>query len=149
MHELLEQYFQKKDLEEQGKKEELLVKLGLCTESKGTSTDYTYRAMIDGRWEYMKRTPIEITDEEYEKLKKMYAQSRTSETSGFAVFLYLLAWNVYIGGAILGWHLLWEGSSETVGFVTWIVAFLAGTLFIGLGRAIKLLTKINHDLSFK
>ncbi len=97
---------------------------------------------------------IEITDEEYEEIKKYANQEKTeSETfarSGghnfIATLLTVIAWIVYASGIICGiaYGVDWLGNPTFMILVYWIVGFVVGTIYLGFAEVIKLLSEIKN-----
>ena len=105
---------------------------------------------------YYKEVPIEITDEEYQEVKKYSKKDDTSEINPIATALTVIAWVVFIGGFIAGIALgnveVVKGSYYTytdtefsfaIAFTYWCVALISGTMFLGFAEIIKLLDAIK------
>ncbi len=110
---------------------------------------------------YYKKVPIEITDEEYRKIKKYSKEEDTeeyiAEKNPIAVALTIIAWVLFIGGFIAGIAL---GRKEVTGgyyytytvtefsfaiaFVYWCTALISGTIFLGFAEIIKILDAIKN-----
>lgn len=151
MHELLKEYYEKKEREERKQKEDFLIKLGLYEDYEATSDDYTYHEWANGQLQYYKSIPIDLTDEEYEKVKAVHERTKsvsesTKSGDGVAYLFLSIAWILYIGGAIIGLAVFW-GSESEMSVLIWLSAFFSGTLFMGFGQVINLLSKINDKLS--
>ncbi|MBQ7953221.1 MAG: hypothetical protein IJ332_00550 [Clostridia bacterium] len=105
---------------------------------------------------YYKKVPVEITDEEYQEVKKYSKQDDTLEINPIATALTCIAWVVFIGGFIAGIALgnveVVKGSYYTytdtefsfaIAFTYWCVALISGTMFLGFAEIIKLLNSIK------
>ncbi len=173
MNEKLKEYLEtkaqlRKDAYEREKKD-LLIREGLYDEiSVGRGITESQEDGVDSKWdyatqkyEYYKQVPIDITDEEYEELKKVCTSVQKADTvdnsNGIATALTVIAWIIYIGGFIAG---IAFGNVEVVrgtyytytdtefsfaiAFVYWAVCLVAGTMFLGFAEIIKLLEAIKR-----
>lgn len=105
---------------------------------------------------YYKKVPIEITDEEYEEIKK-YSQKRYTSTSNpVATALTVIAWIVFIGGFIIGiasanvevvkgvyYTYTTTEFSLAIALTYWCIALISGTFLLGFAEIIKLLDDIK------
>lgn len=174
MNDKLKEYLEtkeqlRKDAYEREKKD-LLIREGLYDEiSVGRGIVESQEEDVDSKWdyvtqeyEYYKQIPIDITDEEYEELKKVCTPVQKADTvdnseNGIATALTVIAWIIYIGGFIAG---IAFGNVEVVrgtyytytdtefsfaiAFVYWAVCLVAGTMFLGFAEIIKLLEAIKR-----
>lgn len=172
MNEMLKRYLTEKEQERrkniQKEKQKLLIREGLYNEILvGSGELESSDKNVDSRWnfttqqyEYYKIVPIEITDEEYEELKKVCTPVKTGVTTSgeniIATVLIVIAWIIYIGGFIAGIGFgtveVTRGTYYTytdtefsfaVAFVYWAICFVAGTMFLGFAEIIKLLEVIK------
>lgn len=105
---------------------------------------------------YYKKTLLEVTDEEYEEIKK-YSQKRyTSTNNPVATALTVIAWIVFIGGFIIGiasanvevikgvyYTYTTTEFSLTIALTYWCIALISGTFLLGFAEIIKLLDDIK------
>lgn len=106
---------------------------------------------------YYKKVPIEITDEEYQEIKKYVKEEEKKEekvsNNPVATTLIFIAWVIFLGGFIagvaLGKEQVLRGYSYTTvfsfanAFVYWWISFISATLVRGFAEIIKLLDDIN------
>lgn len=105
---------------------------------------------------YYKKVPIEITDEEYQEVKKYSKKEETTENNPIATVLTVIAWIVFIGGFIAGialgivevekgYYYTYTDTefSFAVAFIYWCVSLISGTMFLGFAEIIKLLDAIK------
>ncbi len=108
-------------------KEELLMSLNMYekvyspTDTRSDEYNCSDYSAIEGKVKYFKRIPIQITDEEFEEIKKLNAmtdtqsintptvskpkvmiENTTDESNKIATLLYVIAWIIFIGGFIIG-----------------------------------------------
>lgn len=93
---------------------------------------------------YYKIVPYDVTDEEFDTLLRLHSVSKKSkdkdgQTSGYATFMIIVAVIIYIAGLIAGFMMgrAHFGFSSEVAVIYWIIAFAAGSLFIGIAGIIK------------
>ena len=163
MHEKLVEFLNdKKDLEikkYEKKKRETLIDLGLYEKVYSPDNEYSNEFCLS-EWDdtiqankYYKNVPIEITDEEYQEVKK-YSKIEDEPTNNpVAVALTIIAWVIFIGGFIAGIALgtveiekgynTYTEFSVAIAFVYWCVALISGTIFLGFAEIIKLLDAIK------
>ena len=164
MNEKVKEFLDAKKKAEQKKyaeeKQKTLIALGLF--EKVYSPNNTYSAefpvyeydSVSGKNKWYKKVPIEITDEEYQEVKKYAKKEESSKTNPIASILTALAWIVFIGGFIAG---LVFGTVEVessyyseaefslaAAFVYWCDAFIYGTIFLVFAEIIKLLEAIKN-----
>ena len=163
MHEKLVEFLNdKKDLEikkYEKKKRETLIDLGLYEKVYSPDNEYSNEFCLS-EWDdtiqankYYKNVPIEITDEEYQEVKK-YSKIEDEPTNNpVAVALTIIAWVIFIGGFLAGIALgtvefekgynTYTEFSVAIAFVYWCVALISGTIFLGFAEIIKLLDAIK------
>ena len=150
MNEKVQEFLKQKKENEfqkyQETKRESLITLGLYeriySPNNKKSREYPCQEIESGK--YYKEVPFEVTDEEYEEIKKYLPQS--DGDNPIASILTVIAMVVYILGFIVGWYYGVDRWGEPSGLmiVYWIVAFILGTVYLGLAEIIKLLTKIKN-----
>lgn len=167
MNEKVESFLNKKRAEEQEKyakqKQKLLIDLGLFDKEYSTSTSYSAEypyAEWDnqaqpGKCKYYKQVPIDVSDEEYEEIKK-YSNIETedNQSNPVATALTVIAWIVFIGGFISGivlgnvefsgYYHDYNEFSFAVAFIYWAISLVSGTMFLGFAEVIKLLQAIKR-----
>ena len=138
-------------------KQKMLIELGLCYKVYSPDDKYSQEySQIE--WDstnqvskYFKMVPIEITDEEYQEVKK-YAKKESEEKgrkNAVATALTGIAWFIFIAGFIAGIALGKEeyyGSdfSFAIALTYWGVSLITGTMFLGFAEIIKLLDAIKR-----
>ena len=167
MNEKLKKFLDsKKDTETQKyeeKKQKILIDLGLyekvySPDNKPSEEFSIYEwDSVNQVNKYYKKVPIEITDEEYQEIKK-YAKEEEKEEkevsdNPVATALTFIAWVIFlvgfIAGLALGTEQVLRGYSYTTvfsfanAFVYWWISFISGTLVRGFAEIIKLLNAIN------
>lgn len=173
MNEKLKEFFEVKKQEELKKQEEAkektLIDLGLFEKVYSPDSEpsdefpcYEWDS-ANSTYKYFKEVPIEVTDEEYEEIKKYSKQSAGETLNPFygnnpiAKALTVIAWIIFIGGFIAGialgtveverGHYYTYTDTEfsfAVAFVYWCVSFISGTMFLGFAEIIKLLNEIKY-----
>lgn len=96
---------------------------------------------------YYKKAPIEVTDEEYEEIKKCSdTQCTKNDENPIATILRVIAIIVYITGFIASFFLGVDkyGDISAMVMVWWIVFFISGTFYLGFAEIIKLLNDIKN-----
>ena len=139
-------------------KNDLLLSLDLCEKVYSDNNEYTaefpyneYSAKDNGiKW--FKKVPIEITDEEYEEIKKyscIKSQKSTSNNTIATIFQFI-ACLIYIGGFFAGCALAnvkvsYYRTEFSIGIamIYWAGALISGTSFLGFAEIIKLLQSIK------
>jgi len=173
MHQKLEQYLTEKKKERQKiinqKKSALLIREGLYYKTLvGKGEGLSYEENVDSKWnydtgqyEYYKKIPIEISDEEYEELKRVCAPMQEEIVDNvdnkIVTALQVIAWTMYIGGFFAGIALgsveVISGSyftytdtefSFAIALTYWAVGLISGTMFLGFAEIIKLLESIKR-----
>ena len=167
MNEKLKEFLDaKKDAEKKAyeeKKKDTLIELGLFekvySENNAYSIEYPW-----SEWDsensinkYYKKIPMEITDEEYEEVKKYSKKPVILGENPIATALTVIAWILFIGGFIAGialgtvevergYYYTYTDTefSFAVAFVYWCASLISGTMFLGFAEIIKLLTDIKN-----
>ena len=101
---------------------------------------------------YYKKVPVEITDEEYQEVKKyskgdVLVQNNNPIATTLRVIAVLVYIVGFIGGIVIGDAVAeysWEFSWGTA-FIYWFVSFFSGTTILGFAEIIQLL----HDIKNK
>lgn len=124
--------------------------------SEYPSTEWDHINSIN---KYYKKIPIEVTDEEFEQVRKysQTAKPQGDNKNGVAQALTIIAWIIFIGGFIAGFALgtvevergFYYTYTDTefsfaAAFVYWCIAFISGTLVLGFAEIIKLLEQIKN-----
>lgn len=143
-------------------KRKLLMDLGICEKEYSQSSawseeypDYEYdQETKEGR--YFKKIPINVTDEEYEKILKYCKQSDNTtpvnKENKVAKVLTGIAYAIFIIGAILGFAMGYTKNipedtyyfSFAVAVAWWCVSFIGGMFMLGFAEIIKLLNAIKN-----
>ena len=162
MHPKIDDFLCAKALEEikneEEKKNSLLIELGLYEKAyvpdDEQNDEYTYCEYDEANSvnRYFKKVPIEVTDEEYEQIKKYAVQEKkdTSILSNgqniFATLLTAVAWIIYISGFICGTVLGVDryGDPTFMILVYWIAGFVIGTVYYAFAEIIRLLSEIKN-----
>lgn len=158
MHEKVRAYLEyqksKSTKESIEQKEAFLIELGLF-EKEYNPNDYfdsKYPRFDSDLEKYYRHVPIEVSDEEYEEIKK-YASIKDdssiqvdSKTNVIATILRVFAWMTCLCGFILG-VIAGKVSSYEFSFsaalTLWIEAFVQGTMLYGFAEIIKLLQELK------
>lgn len=156
MHEKLKEYFGKAEEKENKLTAQELISAGLYEKEYSEKNEYSHE-YPDSEWDeenkkqkYFKKVPIQLTDEECEKFKKIYYSSALKPTNPIASALSIIAVLIYFGGFIAGIVLgveaadLYKDFAFSVAFVYWATALISGTLFLGFAEVIKLLNDIKN-----
>lgn len=156
MHEKLKKYFEKAEEKENKLTAQELISVGLYEKEYSEKNKYSYE-FPNSEWDeenkiqkYFKKVPIQLTDEECEKFKKIYYNSALKHTHPIANALSVIAFLIYIGGFIAGIVLgvetaeYYEDFAFSVAFIYWAIALISGTLFLGFAEIIKLLNDIKN-----
>lgn len=177
MNNVIEDFLNKKEAEYQDKKEQekqrLLLELKLVEKEYSPfyeyNDEYPYSEFDEQGYilHWYKEKPIQISDEEYEELKK-YAKSNpetTSNKNSLATTLTVIAWLVFICGFILGIaagegqflptntnaiasYFAYEYPSTSFSFSLafnyWLNSFIYGIIFLVFAEIIKLLNAIKN-----
>lgn len=176
MNEKLKEFLDaKKEAEKkkyEAEKQKTLLELGLFDKVYAPDNKYSKEYYLyewdDARatTKYFKNVPIEITDEEYQEVKK-YLKKDTPENNPFvmednpiatesnpiATALTVIAWIVFIGGFIAGivlgtvevdgYYFDYTEFSFAIALIYWSVSLISGTMLLGFAEIIKLLNAIK------
>ena len=170
MNDKLKEFLDVKKADEKNRyeeeKRETLIDLGLF--EKVYSPDNSYNEEFSWvEWDgsstnkYYKKVPVEITDEEYQEVKKYLRQEKTKKETTYnnpiATALTVIAWVLFIGGFIAGialgtvevergYYYTYTDTefSFAIAFVYWCVSLISGTMFLGFAEIIKLLDAIKR-----
>lgn len=168
MNEKLEKFLAKKkeaELEKVNKeKNDMLLEMGLY--DKVYSPDNAYNNEYDMyEWDnennmqkYYKIVPIEITDEEYQEIKKYQTKEQLNKKNTIASALVAIAWSVLICGFNAGisrgnigmynevYDRIETEFSFSVACGYWGASVISFTMFLGFAEIIKLLEDIKRKL---
>ena len=166
MNKMVQEFIDKKKAEIENnknkEKRKLLMDLGICEKEYSQSSawseeypDYEYdQETKEGR--YFKKIPINVTDEEYEKILKYCKQSDNTtpvnKENKVAKVLTGIAYAIFIIGAILGFAMGYTKNipedtdyfSFAVAVAWWCVSFIGGMFMLGFAEIIKLLNAIKN-----
>ena len=167
MNSLLEQYLIKKDKERNEQKNqmkyELLMREGLYEEIHiGSGKIESYKKSVRNQWnsvtrkyDYYHQVPIDISDEEYEEIKKVSAPIREESldnvkskiSTAFGVFGYIVFLIGFISGIFVGFNFseYHDSFNFVIALVSWIITFVFGTMLLGFAEVINLLEKIKKN----
>lgn len=140
MHPQVQKYIDEKEAEKLKKKNDYLIKLGLCEvvySPDGSSQNNEY-PMFDNR-SYCKKIPYPVSDGEY-KLIQSYGKAEV-EKNKITSMLQIISALIFMVAFIAGFIFLEE--SLVLAFIYWISGFITGTLFLAIAEIIKLLHEIN------
>lgn len=166
MNEKVRAFLETKKSEEKIKleeeKREKLVALGLCDKVYSPNNTYNEEYPLSewdegsSKYKYFKVIPVEITDEEYEEVKKYTSTSDNSKANVIATILMVIAWLIFIGGFFAGITLgnvevMTDSSyaetdtvfSFAIAISYWAVSLIGGTVLLGFSEIIKLLDAIK------
>jgi len=139
---------EKKKFEEE--KQKTLIELGLYEKVYSENSEYSpdfpnldYEGENNSKW--FKKVGIEVSDKEYEEIKK-YAKIEADDSTAnnpIAIILTIIAWVTYGIGFFAGLGII-EEYGFGLPFVFWCVALISGTTFLGFAEIIKLLTAIKN-----
>ena len=144
-------------------KQKTLLDLGLYEKVYSSDNKYSGEFCLS-EWDsatqtskYYKKVPIEITDEEYQEVKKYSKEEVATENNSVAVALTIIAWVIFIVGFIAGialgtvevekgYYYTYTDTefSFAIAFVYWCVSLISGTMFLGFAEIIKLLDAIKR-----
>lgn len=164
MNEKLKEFLDAKKEAEQKKHEEekqkTLIELGLFEKvyspDNKQSEEFPFYEWDDGTptSRYYKEVPIEITDEEYQEVKKYLKKEDETKNNPIATGLTFIAWAViicgFVAGCVLGnievagYYGGYTKFSFAVAFTYWCVALISGTMFLGFAEIIKLLEAVKR-----
>ena len=167
MHEKLKNFLETKKANEKKKsdeqKQKTLIELGLydkiySPDNKSSSefplSEWDYN---NSTTKFYKKVPIDVTDEEYEEIKKYSTNKTLSENNSIATFLNVIACILFVGGFFAGflfgtievekgYYYTYTDTefSITIAFICWFISFISGTVFLGFSEIIKLLNDIKR-----
>ena len=153
MNPKLSDYFAQKRLEEKQARDALLVSQGLYEKVYAPNDEWSEEYPeneYDKKREiycYFKKVAIEVTDEEYEKIKKYAFASSTlpepvNSSNGIATVLTVIGVIVYLIGFI-GFFAMFNMNALSA-FIILASAAISGTMFLGFAEIIKLLQSIKN-----
>lgn len=153
----------RKNIDEE--KARTLINLGLYEKVYSPENEYSAEYpfsewdSVSSTTKYFKKLAYEITDEEYEEVKK-YSQSSNEffySENAISKALTIIAWVIFIGGFIAGLALgnvevtkgVYYRYTDTefsfaIAFTYWCVSLISGTMFLGFAEIIKLLEEIKN-----
>lgn len=154
MNPKLSDYFAQKRLEEKQARDALLVSQGLYEKVYAPNDEWSEEYdeaypenELDSERQtirYFKKVAIEVTDEEYEQVKKYaFASNSLPETNDVAKVLTFIACAIYIVGIIAG-IIIVAPMGIAVSVVCWVITAISGTMFLGFSEIIKLLQSIKN-----
>lgn len=156
MNEKLKEFLDAKKEAEQKKYEEekqkTLIELGLFEKVYSPDDNYSEEYSCC-EWDsanstnkYYKKVTVEITDEEYQEVKKYSdLKNNDNDKNPIATILKVIAVIVYIAGFIASFFLGVDryGDISAMVMVWWIVFFISGTIYLGFAEIIQLLEDIK------
>lgn len=157
LNEKLNEFLTAKKEEERKKleaeKNETLIKLGLYEKVYLSSENEN----DDSNSKYFKKVAIEVTDEEYEEIKKYIPEKKRVKRNKLQVALFIVAMVVFAGGFLAGCllgnieiekGLIFKRTITEFSFITavmyWCIAGAVGTVLLAFSEVIKLLNDINN-----
>ena len=156
MHEMVKEFLDaKKDAENkeyQAEKESVLIDLGLYKKEYAPnnkwSEEYEWHEFDTDEqvYKYYKIIPIEITDEEYQEVKKYIKNDSVKASNPVANAITVIAWIEFIAGFIAGIILgnAGEEFSLEIALIYWGISLISGIMFLGFAEIIKLLQAIKN-----
>lgn len=150
MNPKLSDYFAQKRLEEKQARDALLVSQGLYEKvyapNDEWSEEYQENELDSERQtiRYFKKVAIEVTDEEYEQIKKYaFASNSLPETNDIASVLTVIGLIVYLIG-VIGFFVMLDADVVFSAFIILASAAISGTMLLGFAEIIKLLQSIKN-----
>ena len=154
MHEKLEEFISKKQAQETRKtaeqKNKLLMDWGLCEKiyspDNRKSPKYPESEFdANGKLLRYKIEPINITNDEYELLKKYISNDKKRNTP-IAIALDVIAYLIFIAGFIAGITFGGTGYEFNIGIavIIWCGTLVSGILVLAVAEIIRLLTEIKN-----
>ena len=156
MHELVNQYIEKKKAEKRAAfektKTKTLIDLGLYEkEFPADPVKFDYNEYDSGfydetaqTYKHFKKVPIEISDEEYEELLKYTYIEEQAENNTVSKALQYIAVSIYVVGTIAGFIYVEYAFVMTI--LVWLAAFVSGTIMLGFSEIVKLLHEIKNKI---
>ena len=152
MHPKVKQYLEEQERKEQSAKNELLMKLGLVEKKYYESREQAPADVISGydvetgKPRYYNFSPIQVSDEEYDLIRKYQKKGSNNTVAVIFKVLAVLTWlGGFIAGIVLGkadWDFSWG-----IAFAWWGGAFASGMLFMAIAEALQLLSDNKELLS--
>jgi len=146
----LEAYLSAKYADEKEERDLFLIQLGLCEKvysPDNEPSDEYYSCEGEGEnTRYFKLVPIEVTQEEYQQLRKYNPKPAEPYKNKVSTLLKVLAWIVYIGGFLTGIAIIIDAGAVAAGLVYWTYALFIGSAMLGLSQAVKLLGEIKTKI---
>ena len=155
MHPKAQKYIDQKlkiaKLKEENQKNDFLISIGLCEKiyspDNKKSIEYNYEEWDSNNQisRYYKIIPIEVSDEEFDEIKKAYEFAKLDNneniyTSAIITALRVIAWIIFIVGVIVGFI---SGVLE-IGLTCCAVSIISGATFLGIAEIISLLYDIKN-----
>ncbi len=148
--------------EEYIKKAKLLINEGLYhvvySPDNVKSSEYPFEQydITSGSMRYYKKIPMNVTNEEFEQIKK-YSTIDETPKNIISIILTVIAYIVFIIGLVLGIYMGVENAydydylplateyfSFLIAFIYWGSALISGMTFLGFAEIIKLLEAIKN-----
>lgn len=155
MNKKLEQYLNTKEQERQSllnrEKAELLINEGLYDLLPVNANEINWNTeYVEYKWDSStqtnrcyKQVPIEISDDEYEKIKSYFTPIKIEhKENAVAKVLTVLGCITYIIGFIGGF--LGADGYFGITIAIWVASFISGTMFLAFSQIIKLLEDIKR-----
>lgn len=142
MHEKVREYLdevKEKELLKRGLYEKVYYEEKDVTEEMKSNLEYDY---INQK--YYKKVPYQISDEDFEKLLRIFERKEESTSSAFYFISVIIFLGGSIGGIIAGQPDSYYGFSWGAAFIVWLGSFLLGMIYIGIGKIISLLNDIKN-----
>jgi len=106
-------------------------------------------------YKYFKKEPLEISDEDYQELRKHVVKEEAKRSTFLPLILKSIAWLIFIVGFIEGIlsgnvvvdpYDIIDGTqfSFSIALTYWSVSLISGTLIFAIGEVIKLLEDIKN-----
>ncbi len=171
MHEMVREFLEKKrqkiEAEKEKNKVETLISLGLYEVEYSPDGEQTSEYNL-GKWDeeagktrYYKKVPVDVSEEEYEEIKKIAcadSEKSQSQSNIVAKTLSVVAGLIWGGGFIAGIVLgnvevtkstFYNTYTDTefsfaIALAYWASSFIIGTMMMGLAEIVKLLNDIKN-----
>ncbi len=163
MNEIIKNFIDTKISEENAKheaeKSTTLSNLGLYEKVYSPDNKYSAEYPVseldsNNTFKYYKNKPIEISDEDYEELKKHLDKGEHKKHKTMALIFTVIAWIVFVGGFVAGISFanividpydVVNGTyfSFSIAFTYWSVSLISGTIILGFAEIIKILDDIK------
>ena len=164
MNEMVKSFLDAKKQEERKKydekKEKILLELGfyekIYSEKEGYSAEFPFSEYdsVNSKSKWYRKEVLNLTDEEYEELKKYSVEETQAGNNSVANILNIIAIVIFIGGFILGIIMGYAAQyveyvdgdfSFVAAFTYWCTSFISGMVFLGFAEIIKLLDVISKN----